>query len=73
LLFSIHAVRAQPAIPVTQLAEAADGLSQPHDAALSPDGRLLYVTDMRNSRMRVLDSTGRCNRLAESFSGRFVV
>jgi DNA-binding beta-propeller fold protein YncE len=56
LLFSIHAVRAQPAIPVTQLAEAADGLSQPHDAALSPDGRLLYVTDMRNSRMRVYSS-----------------
>jgi sugar lactone lactonase YvrE len=56
LLFTILAARAQPAIRVTQIAEAAEGLSQPHDAALSPDGRLLYVTDMRNSRLRVFSA-----------------
>ena len=47
---------AQPLLKVTQLAEFADGLSQPHDAAFSPDGKLIYVTDMRNSRVRVLDA-----------------
>lgn len=47
---------AQPALKVTQLAELAEGLSQPHDAALSPDGRLIYLTDMRNSRIRVLEA-----------------
>lgn len=47
---------AQPALKVTQLAEFAEGLSQPHDAAFSPDGKLIYVTDMRNSRMRVLEA-----------------
>ena len=47
---------AQPLLKVTQLAEFADGLSQPHDAAFSPDGRLIYVTDMRNGRVRVLDA-----------------
>lgn len=56
LMLSILAVRAQTPVRVTQLAEIADGLSQPHDAALSPDGRLLYVTDMRNSRMRVFSA-----------------
>ena len=47
---------AQPVLKATQLAESAEGWSQPHDAALSPDGRLLYVTDMRNSRVRVLEA-----------------
>lgn len=47
---------AQPVLRATQLAEFADGLSQPHDAAFSPDGQLIYVTDMRNSRMRVLEA-----------------
>ena len=47
---------AQPVLKATQLAESAGGLSQPHDAAFSPDGRLIYVSDMRNSRMRVLDA-----------------
>lgn len=47
---------AQPTLKATQLAELADGLSQPHDAAFSPDGKLIYVTDMRNSRIRVLDA-----------------
>ena len=47
---------AQPTLRVTQMAELADGLSQPHDAAFSPDGKLLYVTDMRNSRIRVLEA-----------------
>lgn len=47
---------AQPVLKVTQLAEFAEGLSQPHDAALSPDGTLLYLTDMRNSRIRVFEA-----------------
>lgn len=48
--------RAQPVITVTQLAEQADGLSRPHDAAFSPDGKQLYVTDMQNSRIRAFDA-----------------
>lgn len=47
---------AQPALKVTQLAELAEGLTQPHDAAFSPDGKLIYVTDMRNHRVRVLEA-----------------
>lgn len=47
---------AQPAVRVTQIAEFAEGLAQPHDAAFSPDGQLIYVTDMRNSRIRVLQA-----------------
>ena len=47
---------AQPALRVTQLAEFADGLAQPHDAAFSPDGKLIYLTDMANSRIRVLEA-----------------
>jgi DNA-binding beta-propeller fold protein YncE len=47
---------AQPVLKATQVAEFADGLSQPHDAAFSPDGKLIYLTDMRNSRMRVLEA-----------------
>ena len=49
-------VLAQPALRATQLAEFADGLSHPHDAAISPDGRLIYLTDMRNSRIQVLEA-----------------
>ena len=47
---------AQPAVRATQLAEFADGLAQPHDAAFSPDGKLIYLTDMANSRIRVLEA-----------------
>jgi DNA-binding beta-propeller fold protein YncE len=47
---------AQPALRATQLAEFADGLAQPHDAAFSPDGKLIYLTDMRNSRIQVLEA-----------------
>jgi len=47
---------AQPLLKVTRLAELAEGLSQPHDAAFSLDGKLIYVTDMRNSRIRVLEA-----------------
>lgn len=47
---------AQPALKAVQLAEYGEGLSQPHDAALSPDSKLLYLTDMANSRMVVLDA-----------------
>ena len=55
LLLSLPAF-AQPALRATQLAEFADGLSQPHDAAFSPDGKLIYLTDMRNSRILVLEA-----------------
>lgn len=47
---------AQPLLQVTQLAEFAGPLSRPHDAAFSPDGKLIYVTDMANSRMSVLEA-----------------
>ena len=47
---------AQPALRATQLTEFADGLAQPHDAAFSPDGKLIYLTDMANSRIRVLEA-----------------
>jgi DNA-binding beta-propeller fold protein YncE len=49
-------VAAQPRLKATQIAEFAGGLSQPHAAAFSPDGTLIYLTDMRNSRMRVLEA-----------------
>jgi DNA-binding beta-propeller fold protein YncE len=45
-----------PALKAAQLAEFADGLSQPHDGAFSPDGRLIYLTDMANGRMVVLEA-----------------
>ena len=47
---------AQTTLRPTQLAEFTDGLSQPHDAAFSPDGKLIYLTDMRNSRIQVLEA-----------------
>jgi DNA-binding beta-propeller fold protein YncE len=55
LLLSLPAF-AEPVLRATQLAEFADELSQPHDAAFSPDGKLIYLTDMRNSRIQVLDA-----------------
>ncbi len=48
--------QAQPVLHGTLIAEQAAGLAQPHDAALSPDGRLLYVTDMANSRIVALEA-----------------
>ncbi|MFZ2649663.1 MAG: NHL repeat-containing protein [Burkholderiaceae bacterium] len=57
-LFALLAplAQAQPVLKATQLAEFAGGLSEPHDAVFSPDGKLVYITDMRNSRMRVLEA-----------------
>lgn len=49
-------VMAQPVLKPILVAEADAGLSQPHDAAFSPDGKLIYVTDMANSRIVVLDA-----------------
>ena len=46
----------QSSLKVSQLSEFADDLAQPHDAAFSPDGKLIYLTDMANSRMVVLDA-----------------
>lgn len=47
---------AQPTLKITQVAEFAGGLTQPHDAAFSPDGKFVFVTDMRGHRMRVLEA-----------------
>lgn len=55
LLLSLPAL-AQPALRATLIAEYAGGLAQPHDAALSPDGKLVFLTDMRNSRIQVLEA-----------------
>ncbi len=49
-------VIAQPALQATQLAETTVELAQPHDGAFSPDGKRIFVTDMANSLMRVLDA-----------------
>ena len=45
---------AEPVLKATQLAELAEGLARPHDAAFSPDGQRIYLTDMNNSRVVVL-------------------
>ncbi len=45
------AAAAQPVLKSTLVAEFSTGLAEPHDAAFSPDGKLLFLTDMRNSRM----------------------
>ena len=47
---------AQPVLRATLEAEIGFYLSQPHDAAFSPDGRRIYITDMAYSLMRVLDA-----------------
>ena len=57
LLILVHVpawaqVRLQPEL----IAESAPGLAQPHDAAFSPDGQRIYVTDMANSRIVVLEA-----------------
>jgi DNA-binding beta-propeller fold protein YncE len=56
LLCFAAAAAAQPTLKAVQLAEFAEGLSQPHDGAFSPDGKLIYLTDMANSRMVVLEA-----------------
>jgi DNA-binding beta-propeller fold protein YncE len=55
-LLLIPLADAQPVLRATQLAEFADGLAEPHDAAFSPDGKMIYLTDMRNSRIQVLEA-----------------
>jgi len=47
---------AQPVLRAELEAEIGYYLSQPHDGAFSPDGKRIYVTDMANSLMRVLDA-----------------
>jgi sugar lactone lactonase YvrE len=56
LLCFAAAAAAQPTLKAVQQAEFAEGLSQPHDGAFSPDGKLIYLTDMANSRMVVLEA-----------------
>jgi hypothetical protein len=56
LLLLATLAAAQPALRATQIAEFADGLAEPHDAAFSPDGKLIFLTDMRNSRIQVLEA-----------------
>ena len=55
-LAAAPAALAQPALKATQLAETTVELAQPHDGAFSPDGKRIFVTDMANSQMRVLDA-----------------
>lgn len=50
------AAGAQPILKATQLSVYEGGLAEPHDAAFSPDGTLIYVTDMGNSRVRVFEA-----------------
>lgn len=64
-LCATPAAFAQSALTATLLAEAAAGLSRPHDAAFSTDGKRIYVTDMANSLMRVFDAESL--RLLDSF------
>ena len=47
---------AQTVLKPVLIAETPSGLSQPHDAAFSPDGKMIYVTDMSNGRIVVLDA-----------------
>jgi len=55
-LAAAPAALAQPVLKATQLAETTVELAQPHDGAFSPDGKRIFVTDMANSQMRVLDA-----------------
>lgn len=55
LFLPLHTI-AQSTLRATLIAEFAGGLAQPHDAAFSPDGKFIYVTDMRNSRIQVLEA-----------------
>ncbi len=56
LLAAAAAAAAQPPLTASLAAEQADGLARPHDAAFSPDGTLIYLTDMANSRIVVLET-----------------
>ena len=56
LLCFASAAAAQPTVKAVQLADFAEGLSQPHDGAITADGKLIYLTDMANSRMVVLEA-----------------
>lgn len=47
---------AQTVLKPVLVAETPAGLSQPHDAAFSPDGKLIYVTDMANGRIVMLEA-----------------
>ncbi|MDX1376057.1 MAG: NHL repeat-containing protein [Burkholderiales bacterium] len=53
---AVQLAHAQPALRAALEAELGYYLSRPHDGALSPDGKRIYVTDMAYSLMRVLDA-----------------
>jgi len=55
-IIGVPSAWAQPELRATLTAELGYYLSRPHDAALSPDGRRIYITDMEYSLMRVLDA-----------------
>jgi 6-phosphogluconolactonase (cycloisomerase 2 family) len=55
LLWSLPG-QAQPRLQTTRVAEQAADLARPHDAALSADGKFLYLTDMANSRIVILEA-----------------
>jgi DNA-binding beta-propeller fold protein YncE len=59
---------AQPVLKSVQVAEFATGLAEPHDGAFSPDGKHIFLTDMRNSRMVVLEAM--TLKLAGSFGDK---
>ncbi len=59
---------AQPVLKSVQVAEFATGLAEPHDGAFSPDGKYIFLTDMRNSRMVVLEAM--TLKLAGSFGDK---
>ncbi len=42
-------------LSVTYLAASSTALDNPHDLKLSPDGRYLYVADVGNNRVAILD------------------
>ncbi len=67
-LLLAQSATAQPVLKSVQIAEFATGLAEPHDAAFSPDGKHIFLTDMRNSRMVVLEAM--TLKLAGSFGDK---
>ena len=57
LLASAAAAEVEVEVSGTIVAESDRDFSQPHDLVLSPDGDFLYVADVGNDRIKVLDPT----------------
>lgn len=56
LLFCGPAAAEEPEFAVEFVRESAAAMENPHDIALSPDGRHLFVADVGNNRVLVLDA-----------------